>query len=352
MHGDGLWRVTLSGNRQHGLPETTGTLNASTVSDQTGKHKILFVPGKNPKPLPEEHRALIWRCLRRGVELVDPAVAQELAANPDCLQLAAWTAIYYGEVKDVEEDLPWLELLCHKSGPDADDVREALSWRNQRARWMYTLADLFPVLISLLPDPAVKNTIQETERYFRNVDGIGERVREMVKAPVRQMLDAGDRVLIIGHSMGSVIAYDALWELTHVENHPGKIDLFLSIGSPLGMNFVQERLLGYRHQDGQRFPCNIRHWINIAAHGDLTALDPAIRDDFLPMLAAGCIESIEDRHRGVFTYFRNAEGLNQHRSYGYLVEQHVARAIVAWWQNGAGMATDAAVSLAGRGRIE
>jgi len=31
----------------------------------------------------------------------------------------------------------------------------------------------------------------------------------------------------------------------------------------------------------------------------------------------------------VFNYFRNDKGLNMHRSYGYLVEQHVARAILA-----------------------
>ncbi len=89
------------------------------------------------------------------------------------------------------------------------------------------------------------------------------------------------------------------------------------------MRLVQDRLLGFQRNDGQRFPRNIRHWINIAAHGDLTALDPEIRNDFMPMIEQGCTESIEDRHRGVFNYFRNDKGLNEHRSYGYLVEQHV-----------------------------
>jgi hypothetical protein len=53
----------------------------------------------------------------------------------------------------------------------------------------------------------------------------------------------------------------------------------------------------------------------------------------------------------VFNYFRNAKGLNMHRSYGYLVEQHVARAILAWWQGSADPACHApetAAPLAGR----
>ena len=321
------------------------------MTDAICKNKIIFVPGKNPKPSPEDHRALLWRCLRRGLELVDPSGAQRMAAHPDCFQLVSWNAIYYGQVKDVDEDVPWIEALCHKTGPDAADVREALSWRNKRARVLYTLGDLFPALIPLLPDPAVKSTIRETERYFRNQGSIGTHVRELLKAPLRQAFAAGDRVLVIGHSMGAVIAYDALWELTHLEANPGKVDLLLTIGSPLGMHFVQDRLLGFCDPYGQRFPCNIRHWVNIAAHGDLTALDPEVRNDFLPMIEQGCAESIEDRHRGVFNYFRNDQGTNMHRSYGYLVEQHVARAILAWWQGSvdpACCAPETAAALAGR----
>ncbi len=60
----------------------------------------------------------------------------------DCFSLVAWNAIYYGHVKDVEEDVPWIELLCHKTGPDAPDVRDALSWRTSRATPLY-IADLF-----------------------------------------------------------------------------------------------------------------------------------------------------------------------------------------------------------------
>lgn len=321
------------------------------MTDAICKNKILFVPGKNPKPAPEQHRALLWRCLQHGLDLVDPGGAQRIAARPECFQLIAWNAIYYGQVKNVDEDLPWIETLCHKIGPDAADVREALSWRHKRARILYTIGDFFPALIPLLPDPAVKNTIRETERYFQNQEGIGVRIRELLKAPLRQAFAAGERVLVIGHSMGAVIAYDALWELTHLEGNTGKVDLFLTIGSPLGMHFVQDRLLGFSNHERRRFPCSIHHWINIAAHGDLTALDPEVRNDFLPMLEQGCVESIEDRHRGVFNYFRNEKGLNMHRSYGYLVEQHVARAILAWWQaspDAAGGAAQTAATLAGR----
>lgn len=293
------------------------------------KNKILFVPGKNPKPPAAEHHALLWQSLQRGLNLIDPAGAREIAAISDCFELIAWNDLYYGQAKDVDDDVPWVNLLFQKTGPDAADLREALSWRNKRANFYYLIADYFRALLPLLPDPVIKSTIRETERYFRNQENIGSQVRELLKAPLRRLLNEGYRVLVVGHSLGSVITYDALWEMTHLESYPGKVDLFLSLGSPLGMSYVQDRLLGYRQR---RFPCNIRRWVNIAAHGDLTALDPIVHNDFAPMIGQGCVEAIDDLRRSVFTYFRNEKGLNVHRSYGYLVEQHVARTILAWWR--------------------
>ena len=298
------------------------------------RNRIIFVPGKNPKPLPAEHRALLWRCLLGGVRHDHPDLVASLRAAQDSFQLAAWNGIYYHQIKAVEEDIPWIEALLEKSGPNPQDIREALSWRRRRARLLYTLADLFPSLIDLLPDVAVKSTIRETENYFSNHDGIGGQVRELLKAPLRRMFADGDRVMVIGHSMGSIIAYDALWELWHVEQNPGRIDLFLSLGSPLGMRFVQERLLGFRDAAGRRFPGNIRHWKNAAARGDLAALDPVVRNDFVPMVEQGLTQSIEDMHEDLYTYFRNQDGLNVHRSYGYLVHPHVGRVIADWWRAG------------------
>lgn len=294
--------------------------------------RILFVPGKNPKPPAAPHRAAVWRCLVHGVGRADPAAARELAAQPERLTLAPWNSLYYGQSKSLDPDLPWIEALLTRTGPTRDEVREALSWRRKTAWLLYTLADLFPSLISLLPDPAVKSTIHETARYFQNRNGIGDRVRELVKTPVREALAAGERVLLIGHSLGSVIAYDRLWELTHSEQLPGKIDLFLTLGSPLGMRFVQARLLGQDRRGAERYPGNIRRWINIAAQGDLTALDNSFHDDFAPMPKLDLLESITDVNGGIFNYFRNDQGLNVHRSYGYLVNPRVGEVIASWWR--------------------
>ena len=294
--------------------------------------QIIFVPGKNPKPPVTQHRAWLWRSLCQGVARVDPPLAAALNAAVEHFRLAGWNQTYYRRTRKSEVDAAWIEALWQKTEASAAERAAARSWRRRLARTLYAIADAFPWLVDVLPDRSVRNTVKETARYFDNRNGIARAVREVVKASLRAPLQRNEPVLLIGHSMGSIIAYDALWELWHEEGIGGRVDLFLTLGSPLGMRFVQRRLLGHEANGQRSYPGNIRRWINVAAEGDLTALDPILCDDFRPLLALGLTEAIEDYHTGVFTYFRNAHGLNFHRSYGYLVHPVVARVIADWWQ--------------------
>ncbi len=70
---------------------------------------------------------------------------------------------------------------------------------------------------------------------------------------------------------------------------------------------------------------------NISSVGDLTALDRTFADDFSEMLALGMVNSIEDHCEGIYNFFHNEEGLNCHRSYGYLVNPDVGKVIADWW---------------------
>jgi hypothetical protein len=179
----------------------------------------------------------------------------------------------------------------------------------------------------------IRQIAQETRRYFQNQNSIATDIRELLKQDLRPLLSSNQKILLIGHSLGSVIAYDTLWELAHVEGLEGKVDLFLTLGSPLGMNYVQRRLMGNREKGIKKYPDNIRRWVNISSVGDITALDRTFRDDFSHMLEFGMIDSIEDHSEAIYNFFRNDEGLNVHRSYGYLVNPAVGYVISDWWRH-------------------
>lgn len=289
---------------------------------------IVFVPGKNPKPPADQHQNLLWRTLLEGVRRAEATTVSDLSQHLQDFNLIAWNYLYYHKTKDISRDLPWIDALINRHGPTEQDVREAKAWHRKLDRLLYNIVDHLPLLLRLLSGP-LRSTAEETQHYFQNRDNIACDIRELLKQELRPRLANNDKVLLIGHSLGSVIAYDTLWELSHLEHLPGKIDMFLTLGSPLGMNYVQHRLMGNDYTGKMKYPTNIRHWVNISSTGDVTALDRIFSDDFGPMLKLGIIESIEDHCEGIYNFFRNEEGLNCHRSYGYLVNPAVGKVIAA-----------------------
>ena len=70
--------------------------------------------------------------------------------------------------------------------------------------------------------------------------------------------------MLVTHGTGSVIAYDVLWQLSHDEELKSaygdrKVELWLTLGSPLGDRNVQRRLLGAGEKSaGRRAPARLR----------------------------------------------------------------------------------------------
>ena len=79
-----------------------------------------------------------------------------------------------------------------------------------------------------------------------------------------------------------------------------------------------------------RYPNNIRRWKNFSAVGDMTAIDPRLKNDFGEMLELGLLESFEDAE--LHNYFYLDGALNVHAEYGYLVNEKTARTVAEWWR--------------------
>ena len=294
---------------------------------------IIYVPGMKPKPPPEIHRANLWRSLLEGLRRARPEVAAQMAARSDCFELAAWAPLFYPEFSDPAIDEPGLQRLFALPGPEARDLEEARHWHKQLARIVYLICDRLPFLIDWVASDQLKANMQDSLRYLTNEHGSGERIRARVAEVIETAWAADQRILLMAHSLGSVIAWDVLWELSRRRHSPVRIDLLLTLGSPLGLNFMRHRLLGVRSRGGQRYPDNIRRWCNLSAIGEMTALDRVFANDYRPMLKAGLVESIVD-HTDLMTYFRGPDGLNVHKCYGYLINPRTAAVVADWWEEG------------------
>ena len=160
--------------------------------------RIIFVPGKNPKPHPEQHRQLLWRALLEGIRRSEPELIDAISAQPDCLTLVAWNYLYYQQYRDITRDLPWIDALINKHGPTPQDIIDTDNWQRRLAKILFTTGDIFPFTIALLPK-TIRQIALETRRYFRNADSIACDIRELLKKQLRPMLSAGDKEPRINH---------------------------------------------------------------------------------------------------------------------------------------------------------
>lgn len=291
--------------------------------------RIIFVPGLNPKPPPALYRAQLLRILHSGLRRTRPRSAAWLAQHESAFVLVAWTYLFYGAYRDISIDLPGIEQLLTQSELRAADLKELRSWRRRLLRWLHLIGDAVPLLGRAFAPANTRVLLHEANRYLKDRDGAGAAVRAVLRDALEEAHGAGAPILLIGHSLGSVIAYDTLWELTHERHVPVEIDLLVTMGSPLGTRFVQRSLKGRTASGRERYPHNVRRWVNLTARGDTTALKARLKPMFREMRELGLVESIED-HVDFDSAFRSVLGLNAHDAYGYLSQRLLAEIVGRW----------------------
>ena len=292
---------------------------------------IIYVPGLLPKPEHGPHRDALFRCLIAGIRRQDEKVALDIAANLHCFDVVSWTYDFYRTYRDITLDAASIDALIAQDGATDADIAEASSWKRRLARRVFSLGDLMPFLIPHIATERMELHLRDLRRYVRNNNGIAEHTRQMLKAPLRAAFEAQRPILLIAHSMGSVIAYDSLWQMAHSHHDHVRIDQLLTMGSPLGQNYIQRRLQGKGETGERRYPNNIRRWVNLTSVGDLTAINPNLAHDFGEMLESGLVDSIEDAE--LHNYFRLDGKLNVHAEYGYLANDVTAKVVTEWWRS-------------------
>lgn len=297
----------------------------------TSETQIIYVPGMKPKPPVEEHEDMLWRCLLNGVSRVDPDLLDDLGQYRNAFRVAPWSRLFYDEQTAIEPDLPGIERLLALDGPEDRDVEETSHWHKRIGRLVYLLSDRFPFLIDWVADPSMEEALKETRRYFSNQDGVATRIRQLIADRFLASWTPGSRLLVIAHSLGSVIAFEALWEMSRRDDCEIRVDLFMTLGSPLGLNFIRHRMLNAKESGERGYPKNIRRWVNLAAVGEMTALDRTFADDYREMADLGLVESITDEN-DLQTYFRGPDGLNVHKCYGYMANERTGAAFASWFR--------------------
>ena len=168
-------------------------------------------------------------------------------------------------------------------------------------------------------DAVLNKKLPDLGKYYAK-----KKTRQMLRTMVREKVEKygkdGKRVMLIAHSMGSIMAYDVLRELGR-EGPDFRIEHLVTIGSPLGLPHVAYKA---NEEFGRlRTPSIVEKWSNLADRRDPVAADVHLDNDYK---ANGRGVKVHDDM--VINGYKGKTGKrNHHKSYGYLRTPEISQLI-------------------------
>ncbi|MEV4515786.1 hypothetical protein AB0K00_43385 [Dactylosporangium sp. NPDC049525] len=206
-------------------------------------------------------RALLEHVPEGTVDVRIAYYADQLRATPT---LAAAVGQQLGDA-NAEQLVAWADALGAPpevaQGHGTAPLRQFVDWLAGRRGLDNALVRFF-----------VNKFLSEVDRYLGDQESA---TRLEVRRIVEQTLEQHQPDVVIAHSLGSVVAYEAL--IARPDLH---VDLFVTIGSPLALDtIVYDRLLRDGDDTPSRRP-NVRSWINVSDVGDVVAVPRSFASRF------------------------------------------------------------------------
>lgn len=303
---------------------------------------IIFVHERDFKPNPGEYLDILIGALTAGLEKDCPETLYMLSSVNKYLayygdlnnEFLASHGEFYDErldISDLHNSLHQLKGIDRKKG---FGVSKYDKLPGKSALREFAASMLAPVLSAFgLEKVMVSGANKDLGEYWKESSVLGDSILHRVRSTIRAALDKNERIMLISQGTGAIVVYDALWQLSHeaeyAEAYAGsKIDVWLTLGSPLGDSMVRKQLLGADRKGRARYPTNVLAWHNVSADDDYVSHDNTVADDFKPMLRQRQVSSIRDYR--VYNLAIRYGRSNPHSVIGYLIHPRVTKILNDW----------------------
>ena len=322
------------------------------MSESNRKRRLILVHGRHFKPAKSPLLNNWLKALTVGLDRDHEQLARRLGQLHDDDRVAV---AYYGDVSngflsrrgegyDEQQDLQDREATLADLASLSREKLESRKYYNQlpgKNSMREAMADVLhrPLGWAGFANNLIGRVAPDIREYWNPDSAFGSAARWPLTELLRDSLRSCDEILLITHSLGSMIAHDVLWKLSHygeyrdIAESGERINLWLTLGSPLGNPTVRKRLKGARAKGPRRYPSLVYRWVNVAAEDDYVSHDETLGDDFSEMSELGLITEVRDRRIFNMALRLNKRGLrtsNPHHGAGYLVSPCVADLVAEW----------------------
>jgi subtilisin family serine protease len=160
--------------------------------------------------------------------------------------------------------------------------------------------------------------VRDVAAYFYQ-PGARRKIQDRLRTEIKKSTEP---FVLVSHSLGTIVAFEILSERRLARQD---CSLLVTMGSPLGIQEVQDVLRDFGHKE-LIVPEGVRGWRNFADRLDPVALDAALSNDFKSRKTNSVIVRIIDR-RIVNERTASLRQFNPHSSLGYLSHPDVRRVV-------------------------
>ncbi len=168
----------------------------------------------------------------------------------------------------------------------------------------------------------------DMKHYWNPEDKFGSDVRWRLTEILKDAFDKNDEVLLISHSLGTIISYDVLWKFSYYgeykEIRENRLHTWITMGSSLGNENAKKKLKGANATGARKYPINVTRWFNVAAKDDYLSHDRVLKDDFEKMETTTKSDLLN--YNLSVRYSKS----NPHHAAGYLVTPEVVKIVAKW----------------------
>lgn len=249
--------------------------------------------------------------------------------------LVYWADVFHPVPLDPKEkdkksnryiEFPYVSATDFTSKPPSLIRRKFLDFLEKKLDKIFLNEDM-SVKFSSITDLLIRHYFKDLDLYYKtniqNDNGSGIPAKETIRQRLAQLLKRYRRkdILLIAHSMGSIIAYEVLTEFADEIG----VDTLVTLGSPLGQPVVMSKILSEWQKNSEqpekpKTPESVsRYWYNLSDLEDKVAMNYNLSDDFdVNSKNIGVTDKI------VYNNYVYQGKRNPHKSYGYLRTKEIA----------------------------
>ena len=293
---------------------------------------IIGIHGLGNKP-PEAVLKKWWQlALREGLKSIGhPGVFFNL-------ELVYWADVFHPSPLDPQEtdkksdkyiEFPYVSATEFVSKPPNPLRRKFLDFLEKKLDKIFLNEDM-SVKFNSISDLLIRHYFKDLDLYYQTqaTDQSGQELapKDIIRERLSRVLrkHRRDEILLLAHSMGSIIAYEIL--LQHEKELA--VDTLVTCGSPLGQPLVMGKIAAECPHEKTKpvkltTPENVnRHWFNLSDLEDKVAMNYNLADDFAPNS-----KKLSTTDLVVYNNYVYQGRRNPHKSYGYLRTSEMAKIV-------------------------